>query len=335
MLLLASLFSLVGCGANNSQARIVRIGHNQTTNHPTHKGLVAFQKYIHDKLGDKYDIEIYPSELLGSQPNMIQLTQTGAIDICVASTATLDSFSKNYAIFNLPYLFANLDVYHKAMEDPEITEPIFESTKQAGFTTVTWLDAGARSFYTIDTPIYKPEDLKGLKIRVQQSPINVEMMKLLGGSATPLNFGEVYTALQAHIIDGAENNERALVDMGHGNICKYYSYDMHQMVPDLLIANNAFLDSLSSEDRRVFEEGFKIVNRVQREEWDKSIQEVINYAKNEQHVHFIHPETKPFMDACMPIHEEVLSKSPNLRPTYERIQKYNQDFYARTKGMTT
>ena len=90
---------------------------------------------------------------------------------------------------------------------------------------VTWLDAGTRNFYTVDTPIETPADLKGLKIRVQQSPTNVQMMSLLGGSATPMGFGDVYTALQSKIIDGAENNELALTDNGHGDVCKYYSYE--------------------------------------------------------------------------------------------------------------
>ena len=153
------------------------------------------------------------------------------------------------------------------MDDTSITEPIFESTRQAGFEAVTWLDAGTRNFYTVNKPIHSPADLKGLKIRVQQSPTNVQMMNLLGGSATPMGFGDVYTALQSKIIDGAENNELALTDNGHGDVCKYYSYDMHQMIPDILIGNIAFLDSLSPEERAIFDEGFDLVNQIQREEW--------------------------------------------------------------------
>ena len=114
------------------------------------------------------------------------------------------------------------------------------------------VDAGTRNFYTVNRPIESPADLKGLKIRVQQSPTNIEMMRLLGGSATPMGFGDVYTALQSNIIDGAENNEMALTDNGHGDVCKYYSYDMHQMVPDILIGNNAFIEGLSPEERAIF-----------------------------------------------------------------------------------
>ena len=270
LLLLTVILLLSGCSSASHQ-RIVRIGHNQSTNHPTHIALTAFQNYINEHLGDRYVVEVYPSELLGSQTDMVQLTQTGAIDYCIASNAILETFSKNYEIFNLPYLFASAEAYHHAMDDPLITNPIFTSTQKAGFTAVTWLDAGTRNFYTVQKPIESPSDLKGLKIRVQQSPTNIEMMRLLGGSATPMGFGDVYTALQSHIIDGAENNEMALTDNGHGDVCKYYSYDMHQMVPDILIGNNAFIEDMTKEEQAIFEEGYRLINQVQREEWVKAV----------------------------------------------------------------
>lgn len=156
--------ALSGCGGNGGDGKqIVRIGHNQATDHPTNIALLEFEKYIESELGDKYNIEIYPSELLGSQTDMVQLTQTGAVDFCVASNSILETFSENYTLFNLPYLFSSADSYHEAMDDPEIVDPIFESTKQAGFEAVTWIDAGTRNFYTVSTPIETPADLKGLK----------------------------------------------------------------------------------------------------------------------------------------------------------------------------
>ncbi len=337
-IMLTGLMAMLG-GCGNTQSadqggkavKVIRIGHNQSTNHPTHKGLMAFQEYINNNLGDKYHVEIYPSELLGSQNNMVQLTQTGAIDICVASNAILGTFSKNYDIFNLPYLFASPEVYHKVMDDPEIAGKIFHSTAKAGFTAVTWLDAGTRNFYTIDRPIMKPEDLSGLKIRVQQGPINVKMLQLMGGAATPMGFGEVFTALQSGIIDGAENNEMSLTDNGHGDICKYYSYDMHQMIPDIVIANNIFLEEIAPEDRPIFEEGFRILNQVQREAWSKSVAEAKEKAANEQKVQFLYPDVQPFMQACMPLHQQVLQANPALKPFYEKIQEYNQEYLAAHK----
>lgn len=318
---------LSGCGAAATDTRqIIRIGHNQSTNHPTHIALTAFEEFIESKLGDKYDVEVFPSELLGSQNEMVQLTQTGAINFCVASNSLLETFSENYTLFNLPYLFASSEAYHVSMDDENITGPIFESTKKAGFEAVTWLDAGTRNFYTVDKPIEQPSDLKGLKIRVQQSPTNVEMMRLLGGSATPMGFGDVYTALQSKIIDGAENNELALTDNGHGDVCKYYSYDMHQMIPDILIGNIAFLDGLSDEERAIFDEGFEVVNKTQREAWTKAVEEAKDRAQNEQGVQFLYPDTKPFQEICEPMHQSMLDAHPDLKPIYDEIQKHNEAY---------
>lgn len=317
------LSALTGCGGSDNR-RIIRIGHNQSTEHPTHIGLTAFAEYIEENLGDKYVVEVYPSELLGSQTDMVQLTQTGAIDFCVASNAILETFSKNYEIFNLPYLFASEEAYHAVMDDETITNKLFKSTEKAGFEAVTWLDAGTRNFYTVKTPIESPAGLKGLKIRVQQSPTNVEMMRLLGGSATPMGFGDVYTALQSNIIDGAENNELALTNNGHGDVCKYYSYDMHQMVPDILIGNYNFLSQLSPEERAIFDKGFDIVNRVEREEWTKAVEAAKDKAANEQRVEFLYPDQEPFVEACMPLHETVLQNNPEIQPIYDAIQEYNE-----------
>ncbi len=321
-----ALGTLSGCGntASSGHKQIIRIGHNQSTNHPTHLGLKAFESFIEEKLGDQYNVEVYPSELLGSQNEMVQLTQTGAINFCVASNSLLETFSSNYTLFNLPYLFSNSEAYHAAMDDTSITDPIFKSTQQAGFEAVTWLDAGTRNFYTVNKPINTPADLKGLKIRVQQSPTNVEMMRLLGGAATPMGFGEVYTALQSKIIDGAENNEMSLTDNGHGDVCKYYSYDMHQMIPDILIGNFAFLNGLSDDERAIFEEGFQLLNQVQREEWVTAVEKAKERAVNEQGVQFLYPDTRAFQEACQPLHESMLKAQPDLEPIYDAIQKYNE-----------
>lgn len=322
----ASLFLLAGCGNGNNEKQIIRIGHNQSSEHPTHIALTAFEEYIEGNLGDKYEVEVYPSELLGSQTDMVQLTQTGAIDFCVASNAILETFSQNYEIFNLPYLFASTEAYHAVMDDKEITDKLFKSTAKAGFEAVTWLDAGTRNFYTVKKPIEQPSDLSGMKIRVQQSPTNVEMMRLFGGSAAPMGFGDVYTALQSNIIDGAENNELALTNNGHGDVCKYYSYDMHQMVPDILIGNYNMLEGLSSEERMIFEEGFKLVNVVEREEWTNAVEAAKKKAENEQGVQFYYPDVQPFMDACKPLHETILNNNHEIKPIYDAIQEYNEKF---------
>ncbi len=316
---------LIGCGQGDGR-RIVYVGHNQAPDHPIHAALLEFESFVEERLGDQYNVEVYPNELLGSQTDMVQLTQTGAIDLCVASNSILETFSENYTLFNMPYLFASSEAYHSAMDDDAVTGPIFGSTREAGFTAVTWLDAGARNFYTVSRPVNSPADLKGLKIRVQQSPTNVRMMSLLGGAATPMGFGDVYTALQSRVIDGAENNEMALTSNGHGDVCKYYSYDMHQMIPDILVVNNEFLEEMPEDHRQIFTEGFELVNRVEREEWEKAVEAARNKAADEQGVQFLYPATGRFQEICIPMHREFLDSHREMEPVYKKIQEYNEKF---------
>ena len=122
------------------------------------------------KAGDRFRVEVYPSELLGSQTDMVQLTQTGAMDFCVASNAILETFSKDYELFNLPYLFQSTEAYHGAMEDEAVTGPVFFSHQTGGLYGGGLAGCGTRNFYTVKKPVKRPEDLRGLKIRVQQSP---------------------------------------------------------------------------------------------------------------------------------------------------------------------
>ena len=317
------LAAATGCsGSLTGGKRIIRISHAQSETHPEHLGLLKFKEYVEANLGNKYEVQIFPNELLGSAQKAIELTQTGAIDFVVAGTANLETFADVYEIFSMPYLFTSEEAYHAVMNDTDYMENVYDSTDEAGFRVMTWYNAGTRNFYAT-TPIYTPDDLKGLKIRVQQSPTNVEMMRLLGGTATPMGFGDVYTALQAGILDGAENNELALTDNGHGDICKYYSYDMHQMVPDLLVANYAFLNELSDEERAIFEEGFQSVKSTEQDAWEDAVAEAKDKAENEQHVNFIYPDTAPFQEAMAPLHDSVLAANPELQPIYDLIQQHN------------
>lgn len=242
-------FSLTGCDSVTNGKRIIRISHGQSATHPDHLGLLAFEKYVESRLGDKYDVQIFPNELLGPSVKAIELAQTGAIDFVVCSTGNLETFDNIYQIFSMPYLFDSVDAYHNVMENKDLMSKIYKSTEAAGFEAVTWFEAGSRNFYAKE-PIKKPEDLKGKKIRVIESPANVRMMELFGAAAAPMSFGEVYTAIQQGVIDGAENNELALTNNKHGEVAKYYVYNQHQMVPDLLIGNVKFLNGLSPEERK-------------------------------------------------------------------------------------
>lgn len=316
---------LTGCtllNVNNGK-RIIRISHSQSESHPDHIGLLTFENYIEEKLGDKYDVQIFPNELLGTSQKAIELVQTGAIDFAVASTGNLETFDNIYQIFSIPYLFDSEKVYHSVMENDELMKDIYKSTASSGFETVTWLDAGTRNFYAT-TPITTPEDLKGKKIRVQQSPTNVKMMAAFDSAAAPMSFGEVYTAIQQGVIDGAENNELALTNNKHGEVAKYYTYNQHQMVPDMLIANSKFLDELSKEERIIFDEAANECTRVEREQWNKEIENAKKIAHDTMGVEFIETDIKPFKEKVLTLHKELLAANPKIADIYDEIQKANE-----------
>ena len=319
----AMAVSLTGCGSITSGKRIIRISHAQSETHPEHLGLLAFKEYVEERLGDKYEVQIFPNEILGSAQKAIELTQTGAIDFVVAGTANLETFADVYEIFSMPYLFDSEDVYKTVMEDYDYMEQVYESTDEAGFRVVTWYNAGTRNFYA-KTPIRTPEDLKGKKIRVQQSPASVSMVNSFGAAAAPMGFGEVYTAIQQGVIDGAENNELALTNNKHGEVAKYYSYNKHQMVPDMLVANLKFLEGLSPEEYQIFKDAAALSTEVEMKEWDKSIEEAKKIATEDMGVEFIDVDVDAFKEKVLPLHEKMLNDNPKIGDFYKHIQTVNE-----------
>ena len=335
VLSVSMLIGCAGCGASSnteskqegtsSKKRIIRIAHSQAETHPEHIGLLKFKEYVEEELGDKYEVQIFPNELLGSQTKAIELTQTGAIDFVLVGTPNLENFAKVYEIFSMPYLFTSEEAYHAAMNDESYMKKIYESTDDTGLRVVTWYNVGTRNFYA-KKAIKTPDDLKGLKIRVQQSPASVNMANAFGAAASPMSFGEVYTAIQQGVIDGAENNELALTSNKHGEVAKYFSYNKHQMVPDVLVANLKFLNGLSKEDRAVFEKAAKISTQVEQEEWDKQVKEAKEYAQKEMGVKFLDVDVQLFRKKVLGVQKQMLKDNESIRDSYEHFQTFNKKY---------
>ena len=321
-LALCAVCGLSGCASLTGGKRIVRISHAQSETHPEHLGLLAFKEYIEERLGDKYEIQIYPNELLGGAQRAIELTQTGAIDFVVAGTANLENFADVYEEFSMPYLFTSEEAYHEVMNDTEYMESVYESTNEAGFRVLTWYNAGTRSFYA-KKAIHTPDDLKGLKMRVQQSPASVNMANAFGAAASPMSFGEVYTAIQQGVIDGAENNELALTNNKHGEVAKYYSYNMHQMVPDMLIGNLRFLEGLSEEEYAIFRDAALLSTEQEMQFWDEQAEEAKAIAQDQMGVEFIEVDVQAFKDKVSSVQQEMLDENPHIQELYDHIQEVN------------
>lgn len=317
-----------GCGNSSgtgAKKRIIRVALSQSEEHPEYKGLVKFKDYIESELGDKYEVQIFPNELLGGQTKAIELTQTGAVDFTVAGTPNLEIFADVYEVFSMPYLFTSEEAYFAAMNDTDYMNKVYASTEDTGLQVVTWYNVGTRNFYA-KKPINTPDDMKGMKIRVQQSPASIKMAKAFGAAASPMSFGEVYTAIQQGVIDGAENNELALTDNKHGEVAKYFTYSKHQMIPDVLIANYKFLNGLSNSDRKVFEKAAQISTDTELTEWDKDVKAAKKTAEKDMGVTFIEPDINEFKDKVKNVQEEMLEDNSNIRDLYDHIQKYNEQY---------
>lgn len=324
-LMFGIVFGLSGCSSLNNGKRIVRISHAQSETHPEHLGLLKFKEYVEERLGDKYEVQIYPNELLGSAQKAIELTQTGAIDFVVASTANLENFADVYEVFSMPYLFTSESAYHEVMNDTDYMEAVYESTNEAGFRVLTWYNAGTRSFYA-KKAIHTPDDLKGLKMRVQQSPASVNMANAFGAAASPMGFGEVYTAIQQGVIDGAENNELALTNNKHGEVAKYYSYNMHQMIPDMLIGNLKFLEGLSEEEYKIFRDAALLSTEEEMVFWDEQVEEAKDIARNQMGVEFIDVDVQTFKDKVSTVQLEMLEDNTHIQELYDHIQQVNAKY---------
>ncbi|MEH7493026.1 TRAP transporter substrate-binding protein [Neobacillus niacini] len=322
---------LAGCGNAGSNAADVggketgveektfKLAHNMSEDHPVHIALEDFSKKVEEKSDGKMKVEIFANGVLGAEKEVLEQLQGGAVDMTKVSAAALESFAPEYAVFSLPYLFVSKDHFYKSMES-EAVQKLYLANKDKKFVGLTYYDSGARSFYTKDKAINKPEDLKGLKIRVQDSPTAIDMVKLLGGNATPMAYGEVYTALQAGVIDGAESNETALTTGKHGEVAKEFSINEHTMIPDILVMSSTTWDSLSEEQQKILTEAAQSSTEYQKELWNKAIEEAKTEAESKMGVKFNEVDKEPFIEKVKPMHEEYSKKNPKIKEIMDAIE---------------
>lgn len=242
-LIAISLLALFSSGASAAEKITLKLAHNLERSHVVHQAFEDMAKEVNQLSDGNMKIRIYPSSQMGSARETMELLQNGALDLTKGSASDLESFDNIYAIYNLPFLFNDQNHFNKVVFG-EAGKEIMDSTKEKGFFALSAYVAGTRSFYA-KKPITKPEDLKGLKIRVQASPTTLKMIELMGGSPTPISFGEVYTAMQQGVVDGAENNVPSWVQTRHIEIAKVFSEDEHASIPDFLVISSKTWDKLT------------------------------------------------------------------------------------------
>lgn len=287
-----------------SATTILKLSHNQDRNHPVHKSMQYMADKVKEYTHGEVKIRIYPNGQLGTQRESMELLQNGALDIAKSNASELESFEPAYGAFNIPYIFHDRDHFYRALTG-KVGDEILDASKGKGFICLTYYDGGARSFYA-QKPIKSPADLKGMKIRVQPSPTAVNMIKLMGGAPTPLAYGELYTALQQGVVDGAENNETALTNSRHGEVAKYFSMDEHTMIPDVLVISEKSWNKLTPDQQSALRKAAKESMLYHKDLWTKMMAEAQEQAKSAMGVAFVPVEKQPFIDAVKPMHDEAL-----------------------------
>lgn len=290
-------------------ATILKLSHNQDRTHPVHKSMQFMADEVKKLTHGDLRIRIYPNGQLGTQRESMELMQNGALQMVKSNASELEAFEPAYGAFNIPYIFKDREHYYRAMQS-EVGQKILSSSHDKGFIGLTYYDGGSRNFYA-NKAINSPADLKGMKIRVQPSPTAVEMIKLMGGAPTPLAFGELYTALQQGVVDGAENNPTALTTSRHGEVAKVYSLDEHTMIPDVLLISTKAWDGLTKDQQVALKKAANDSMMYHKKLWEKMTDEAIEKAKSSMGVKFVTVEKQPFIDAVKPMHDAAL-QNPDI-----------------------
>lgn len=296
----------------------LRVGHNLAEDHTVHLAMLELAEMLETQSGGTITLQIFPNSVLGSPTDMLVQVQNGALDMVKISAASLANFNNVYNAYSVPYLFESREHFFTAM-DSDLTQEIFASTAADGFIGLTWLDSGSRSFYTRETPVRHPDDLQGLIIRTMDSPMAIRMMELLGGASMVMGFGDIYTALQQGVIDGAENNVTALRD--HGEVAPYYSFTHHTRIPDIVVIGEAIFSQMSENQQAIVRAAAHQMSINYRAAWQAFEEEVLERVVNEFGVILIEDvDFAAFQAAVQPMWDELREAYPEV---YEVVQAFS------------
>lgn len=267
-------------GDGGGESTTLRLALNQTEQHPSFVALDNFGKRLSEATDERLTIDVYPNETLGAQQEALQLVSDGSVELAIVSGTQLENLNKDFGVFNLPLVFDSVESQMGVVNDLEVVGDLYSSLEGSNkITVVGGFTQGTRSVYSTKGPIETPDDLKGQKLRVQESPLQIAMAEAMGASATPMAFGEVYTALQSGVLDGAENNEVSYFTQKHFEVAKHYSRTNHLVGLDYLIVNSDVLSAMSEEDRAAFDEEWAATYEEHTELWEEETQKSIEAAE--------------------------------------------------------
>ena len=320
VLALVGIVGLTGCDEIQQDTTVVKLAHGMNPEHPVSQSMQYMAKQVAERSSGAMRVEIYPNSQLGAERELLELIQIGSLGMTKVSSAALEGFVPAYKALGVPYLFRDKEHFFKALSG-KAGRRILLSGQDNWLRGLVFYDAGSRSFYTKEEPIRSPADLKGKKIRTMNSPMAMQMIQEMGGSATPISYGELYTALQQGVVDGAENNPPSFHSARHYEVTSYYSLDEHTAVPDVLLVSTHVWNDLTDQEQKWLQEAADASAEYHKELWAKAEQKALEVVK-EAGIEVIRPEKEPFVKAVQPIYESFKnSSSPTDTLIYSLIEQ--------------
>src|SRR3954471_10867268 len=262
---LAALAAALAFGAHATEFRSSDI-------HPDGYPTVDAVKFMGERLKvlthGKHSIKVFNNSALGNEKDTIEQTKIGALAMTRVNIAPMNNICAETQVPTMPFLFRSVDHLHKVLDGP-IGEEILKSCEKQGFIGLAYYDSGARSMFTAKKPVRTFADMKGLKVRVQQSDLWVSMLEAMGANATPMPMGEVYTGLKTGLVDAAENNYPSYESSRHYEVAKFFSKTEHSMAPEVLLFSKRVWDTLSAEDQKAIRQAAKESVPYMRKIWDE------------------------------------------------------------------
>ncbi len=308
--------AIYSCG-EREHITVLKLGHGLAPSHSVHQGMVYMAELVAEKSDGNMRIDVYPGEQLGTERENLEMLQIGSLAITKVSAAIMESFAPSYRVLNLPYIFKDKEHTERVL-DSDIGMEILRDGEEFWLRGLAFYDSGSRSFYTKDRPINHPDDLRGLKIRVMPSPSAVNMIRAMGGSPTPISWGELYTALQGGVVDGAENNPPSFYLSHHFEVCRYYSLNEHSTIPDVLLISTKIWATLTEEEQRWVQEAATESAVYQSKLWAESEKYSLEQAEAAG-VEIIYPDKEPFIERVQPLYDEY-KRDEQLFDLIKRIQ---------------
>jgi tripartite ATP-independent transporter DctP family solute receptor len=298
--------------------RVIKLGHGLGVTHPVHEAMEYMAQLIEEKSQGKMEIRIYPNQQLGTERELVELLQIGSLGMTKVSSATLESFAPKIQVLSMPYLFRDDEHRDKVLKGAIGKQLLLEGEKY-WLRGLCYYDAGKRSFYTKTKPVESPDDLKGLKIRTLESNMAINMIKSFGSSPTPVSYGELYTALQQGIVDGAENNPPSLYTSRHYEVCKFYSVNEHTAVPDVVIISTKVWNTLDEHEKQWIQEAADESAVFQYKLWAESVEESFRELKKAG-VTITYPDQSGFREAVESLYENFRTIQPEMYEMVEQIR---------------